>query len=123
MNVTRVIGFVLLLFCIQLYGREIHWHEGVIVLTDQEVLTGEISVQSSEVLLFRHEGSVSVYPSYKIQSIRYHDRDADVNRKFRVIKDNDLAFQHFSFYEIIIMGKLEVVRRQRGLSKEFPASD
>jgi hypothetical protein len=122
---TRVIVVAFILFCHQLLGREISWHQGSVVLINQQVLVGEISIQSSELVLFRNDdqGLVNVYPSHKIQWVRYYDEAADVNRKFCVINDSEFIFQHSSLYEIIITGKLDVIRKQRGLSKVQPISD
>lgn len=115
--------FALFLFCGQLYGREVSWYAGSIVLTDQHVLVGEISVQSAELIFFRDRGLVSVYPSHKILSVRYYDKDANINRKFRVIFNSKSVVPQYSLYESVVLGSFDVVRKQRGMTKDLLGSE
>ena len=104
-------------------AQEINWHQGSLVTADHQVLIGEISIQTNELLLMRNDNQSNVYPVHKIQSVRFYDRDADINRKFIVLRNEETDFYQGSLYEIVVLGKLEIVRQQKSLIRGKISSD
>src|SRR6187431_568064 len=80
-----------------LSAQELTWYKGVVVTANREVLIGEVSIQSVDLLLFRNSQTTGVYPAHKIQSLRFYDQDADINRRFLILNDVKPGFNRFSF--------------------------
>lgn len=85
------------------------WNEGVIVLTDGRVKQGAVAFQVSEILLFTVNGELTVYTANKIQSFRYFDAKANINRKFVSLSSGNERVK--IFYELVVVGKVSVLRK------------
>ncbi len=83
------------------------WNHGVIVMADGEVRQGELLFQVPELVLFRDNNEVSVMAAGKVQSFRYYDAEANINRKFISHSSGRTA----AFYEVVIWGEVSVIRK------------
>lgn len=89
------------------------WFPGSVVLNDKQVLVGEISVESRyDIVLFRYQDKVDVYPAYKIESVRLYDADFHVNRKFISIRNPSSVFKSYQLYEIVVAGEISLLRKE-----------
>jgi len=120
--VKQYLLFCLLLFnSIALFAEENAWHEGSVVLKTNEVLLGEISVEPQyDLILYRSNGKVEVYPSHRIHSVYFFDEDANINRKFISLKQGDGFFNHHQLYEIVVWGEVNMYRKQKTLTGNHP---
>jgi hypothetical protein len=88
------------------------WHNGVIVLRSDEILSGELAMHPAhDIVLFRQGEAVSVYPAHKIKSVYYYDATADINRKFITLQQSSAAFPVHQLFEIVLLGEISVIRR------------
>ncbi|UYN87115.1 MAG: hypothetical protein KIT51_02220 [Cyclobacteriaceae bacterium] len=89
------------------------WHEGVIVLHDNQVLAGKLNVeQVHDVVLFRHRDSlnVTVLPAFKVKAVNYYDVASNINRRF-ISLDQQSAARTTYLYEVVVTGTVRVLRR------------
>lgn len=106
--------FIFFVFTTSLSARDLVWHDGSVVLASREVLTGKITMEPGfDLLLLRTGDSCLVLPAHKVLSLYFYDAEENINRKFASLKENDspLAPQHF--YEVVLYGKVNVIRRLR----------
>jgi hypothetical protein len=105
----QLLCFVLLLVGVPAHSApQITWHEGSLVLSDGVVKQGELSFQTSEVVLFRDAESFMVYKPHQVASFYFFDREANMNRKYFSIGASQVTSR---FYEVVVWGKLWVVRQ------------
>jgi hypothetical protein len=99
-----------------LSASKLIWHKGSVVLADHdEVITGEISLESThDLILFRTSESVTVYPAHKLKSFQYYDAETNINRKFVSLKDNHGVVRSHHLYEYVLRGAFSVLRKVKG---------
>lgn len=90
------------------------WHDGVVVLSDQQILNGQVAIHKREnLILFRLGEKVTVYPAHKIQNVFYYDHNADINRKFVSIANHEHGYAEYQLFEIVLRGQVTVLRKER----------
>jgi len=100
-----------------LLAQEQVWFEGSLVLPTCEVFVGKISLQPEfDLVLFEHGASRMVYPAHKIRSLYFYDYEKNFNRRFIVWKTDDGVRSSYHLYEIIISGRVDVLRRKKDSS-------
>jgi hypothetical protein len=83
------------------------WKEGVVVLSDDRVLTGSISYpRGSDLIVLRTNDERTVLLAAKVQCFRYFDDVAEINRHFICLRDSKC----YRFYEVVIEGPVNVLR-------------
>jgi hypothetical protein len=107
--------FLFLVFPFQeMYASDPLWHQGSLVLKSEEVIRGEIAVETDhDVILYRRGNELMVYPAHKVKSFYYYDGDDNVNRKFISVQQTIGAFTTHQFFEVVVYGEVNVLRRQR----------
>jgi hypothetical protein len=91
---------------------EPQWNNGVVVLQSEQILQGQIAIhQTYNVVMFRNEGEVQIYPAHKVRSLYYYDEGANINRKFITIRQKEYAVTHDVLYEIVLSGNISVLRK------------
>lgn len=113
-----LLSFVCLLLSVSGKGSSsLEWSEGSIVLSDDQVRPGEIVVQATvDIILFRSGGDVTVYPAHKISSVHVYDAAENINRRFVSVPVLQGHVTTFRLYEVVLHGKMSVVRRQKDLT-------
>jgi len=107
-----------------LAARDLEWHDGSVVLASREVLTGKITMASGfDLVLLKTKDSCLVLPAHKVLSFYFYDADENINRKFVSLKENKEARAPRHFYEVVLYGKINVVRRPRFTSSRCTESD
>jgi hypothetical protein len=116
-----------LIFCLLLlnaafvFAGEMVWHEGSVVLKTKEVLVGEISVEPTyDLILYRIDDKVEVFPAHKILSLYFYDESANINRKFISIKQEGIFNRH-QLYETVVCGEVSIYRKQKAWTRNFPS--
>lgn len=90
------------------------WYSGSLVLATQEVLLGEISTQLvDDLILFKKDASIYVYPAHRVQAVYFYDADANVNRKYVSVRDDHALLNVYHLYEIVVYGNVCVLRKQK----------
>lgn len=88
------------------------WYDGVVVLNDQQILTGQVAIHNRQnLILFKVGEKVTVYPAHKIQNVFYYDQNADINRKFVSIANHNRGFAEYQLFEIVLRGPVTVLRK------------
>ncbi|HEX5112858.1 MAG TPA: hypothetical protein VFV79_08430 [Saprospiraceae bacterium] len=107
--------FLLLVIPINLFAsKPLTWYEGVVVLADQHVLTGQVAVHPRQnIIIFRSGDQQTVYPAHKIQNVFYYDEQFNINRKFVSIANRDHGYAKYELYEIVLRGEVSVLRKER----------
>ncbi len=89
------------------------WFKGSVTLTDDRVLVGQLSIKvPADFLILRSVEGKTAFLAHKIKSFRYYDSIGNINRQFMSIKDSP-SFQHWKLFEVVMQGKLKVLRRPR----------
>src|SRR5690242_5084147 len=96
---------VLILFFLftagKLFASDIQWSEGSLVLNNKQVLCGKIAVELKyDMVLFKSDDKVDVYPAHSVQSVFYYDATANVNRKFIVLASGKYPMKKPYLYEV-----------------------
>ena len=100
--------FLLFLVSVTSNGQSEIWHPGVVVTTDNLVLTGNILYQGNyELVVVRctDDPVAHVLQAKQLKSFRYYDDKADINRKF-ISTGNKL-------YEEVVSGNIAVWRKSK----------
>lgn len=95
------------------------WYTGVIVLNSSEVITGTLAIKDDAVLV-KKGLRVEVVPAHRLVAVRYYDALANINRKFVVHSDTSGYHRSFEILEVVVTGKLSVLRKPRGEVKADP---
>lgn len=86
------------------------WHQGVVVLTNNLVLAGELLVHLDfNTLVVNASNERLVLPAATIKSFRYYDKANNINRQYVTL--DDLQPRSSVFYELIVQGEYKVVRK------------
>lgn len=96
------------------------WYEGTVVLNDEKMLVGEISLEpTNDFISLRAGGTVVMYAANKIHSFYFFDAEQSTNRKFLSLKDVDPTKNKNHFYEVVLRGKVNILRQQKpGVEQE-----
>lgn len=98
------------------------WSKGCVTLSDDQVIVGEFSHQEQlDLLIHRSLDGIKVLPLYRVKLLRYYDSVANINRQFLTIRDTH-SFQQWKLFEVVVQGKVKVVRRLKFHRPEFFAS-
>jgi hypothetical protein len=109
MKTILAFGFCFVYFIFSNAQQE--WVSGSVVLKDNEVLVGEISKRPvHELILVNSQEGIKVLPANHISYYRFYDEQENINRQFLSVKSNDIFGSH-RFYEIVIQGKVKVLRK------------
>ena len=96
------------------------WHSGSVVLEDGQVLAGEMVVHIDfGTLLVKSADQLIVLPPHKINFFRYYDEAENINRQF--ISMNVSGSKNKMFYELVVKGDYQIVRRVRHAHISKPA--
>jgi hypothetical protein len=87
-------------------------YSGSVVLQDKKVVLGKISVYPQhDLVVLKDSTGITVLPAYKIESVFYFDSAANLNRRYISWHDQESPFAHHRLFEVVVMGKISVVRR------------
>lgn len=101
--------FCFLIVNIPAIGQDPVWHDGVLVLSNNEVLRGKLSVECHhDIVLFRTSSTTQVYPAYRIARVYFYDVENNINRKFRVLTYPEI---HAQLFEVVVQGTISIVRK------------
>lgn len=90
------------------------WYPGAIVLKDNSVKVGQMCVRMNELVMFKSEiDPLTIYPAHQVRSIRYYDSSENINRTFFSRIDSAGRSRHYSFYEAVCMGPIQVLRKSK----------
>ena len=111
----RNIFFCLLFINFQiLNAQSLVWFEGSVVLSTCEVLVGKISLKDNhDLILFEQGETRAVYPAHKIRSLYFYDRRSNINRRYLSFEEQNGVRSSYVLYEIVITGKVDVLRRKK----------
>ena len=91
------------------------WYQGSVVLRNQHVVVGNISVyQEHDLIVFRTDAdtSTTILPAYKIESVFFYDSSANINRKYISRVNQHASFPHYQLFEVVLAGSIPVLRKQ-----------
>lgn len=89
------------------------WFRGSVVLSDQRVIVGEISVYADHhVIMLRTSKGIVTLPAKKLVSFFFYDADVNVNRKYVSRLNEESEFQQYQFFEVVLTGIVTVLREQ-----------
>ncbi len=109
MKTILAFGFCFVHFIFSSAQQE--WVKGAVVLKNNKVLVGEISKKPlHELILINSQEGMKALPANHIAYYRFYDVQENINRQFLSVKGNDLFGSH-RFYEIVIQGKVKVLRK------------
>jgi hypothetical protein len=103
----------------KLFASDIRWFEGSLVLSNNKVLCGKISVNMKhDMVLYNANDHVDVYPAHTVRSVHLYDSKVNVNRKFVMFNENKSPIRRSYLYEVVLSGKLSVWRHVKVTSIE-----
>ncbi|CAN5383436.1 hypothetical protein BH09BAC3_BH09BAC3_14010 [soil metagenome] len=95
----------------QTFAQKDTWHRGVVVTSENAVITGELFFHAMEdVLVIRHDSVTRVLCAATIRSFNVYDQSANINRKFISLSDKN-EFGRKRIYEVVVNGAVPVIRR------------
>ena len=85
-NMRAILTILSIVICAAAHAIDIVWSKGSVVLANNEVVVGDVARQGIGLLLLKDQkGTITVFPTHKVNSFRYYDADQDVNRVFIAI--------------------------------------
>jgi len=112
--VRRYSFLLFLIITTSTYAESIKWHDGVLVLKNNDVLVGRLTIQPAlNVILFQSEDQSAFYQLDKVDYVTYHDQEANLSRTFLSLSlaENGRTLNHL--YEVVLRGRISVVRKPR----------
>ncbi len=101
------------------FCQELIWESGVLITKNNEVLTGSLVYHAAhDAVLLKHNEKVDFYPAHKIQSLRFYDSKAEINRQFVSFEKNEF-FSANALVEIVINGSVKIIRRLKSRIDEL----
>ncbi len=89
------------------------WVNGVIVTTNNHVMTGQILYNPSfDLVVFRDHSSRTVVMASDVRSLRYFDASSNINRRFITVRRSDLA-KSAKIFEVVLSGEVTVLRHAK----------
>jgi len=93
------------------HAQQVAWVQGVVVLKDQTVIRGELSLQRGDVVLIKESDSrVQVYAAHQLQQIRYYDKVEQINRSMHSLAAKSQSFSQDRLFELVTHGSVRVWR-------------
>ena len=93
--------------------KEAYWQEGVVLLLSDEVITGRFSVNLRHQLVIRKKDQgTEIIPIHHIRSFRLYDEEKNILRKYKVLEEKQARGSLKRIFEVVINGKVEVVRKR-----------
>ena len=103
------------------------WKEGVVILTNQEVLRGEVYYDYTHDLVLLRAGDrqpVTTLTARQVQSLRYYDPQDDIIHDFVVIDQHPrLPYSVRTFYEVVTTGEVLYLRKRNRCPLRPPAHE
>lgn len=88
------------------------WSGGSVVMKDATVLSGLLSLQLDQLVLFKStDGQIISLPAFRVDYFRYYDAKENIHRLFVSRQTNEHAMQSHSFYETVLRGWISVFRK------------
>jgi hypothetical protein len=113
----KTILFFLALSAIEVDAQRLQWHEGSVVLSDETVLTGSISIEPHhDLILFRASGNPTVYPAHKLKSVYFYDKETNINRRFISQESKVGAATSNKLFEVVTSGEVSILRRMKNVT-------
>jgi hypothetical protein len=113
MKTALQIGLVMVLGIVSLKAQQaINWQNGTVALANDELLSGQLSFQTAQFVLFKSDKQVTVFPAHKVRWFRFDDSQVAINRKFISIKQRNN--QH-AIFEMVLWGKVNIVRELKSI--------
>lgn len=111
-------------FCLRVLhvaAQDETWSDGVVVTTDDQVLTGQILYNPSfDLVVFRDHSSRTVVMASKMRSLRYFDASSNINRRFITVQASELS-NSAKIFEVVLDGEVAVLRRSKSGSGASPS--
>ena len=90
------------------------WYNGVIVLSNEVVLCGQVAVHANhDIVLYKSGEKVDVYPAHRVLNIFFYDQRAAINRKFISVAQYRQNIEEYKLYEVVLRGELTVLRKEK----------
>lgn len=103
-----------------LHSQSLMWHEGVLVLSNNEILRGKFAIeQLHDIVLYRNDIVSEVFPAHKVRSLFFYDEKENINRRFVSVKQNDMSRPWYQIYEVVVAGEVAVMRRKKASEKHL----
>ena len=114
-------SFFLILFCVfwlnskAALRKDLTWHEGTVIFTNQTAASGELHLDMElGLLLVRQSGSIKTFPAFKVKHIQLFDEKYGKPRYFislpyRTPRSNQSA----NLFEVVLRGDLIVLRKEQ----------
>lgn len=97
-----------------LKSQPLTWYEGVLVLSNNEILRGKFAIeQLHDIVLYQEDVGRAVFPAHKVRSLHFYDAKEDINRRFVSVRQNDVLNPWYHIYEVVVAGEVTVIRRKK----------
>ncbi|HNP95350.1 MAG TPA: hypothetical protein PKJ63_06965 [Cyclobacteriaceae bacterium] len=122
MRYLLALGLTISVFAAQC--KEPMWYEGVVVLESGELIKGNLSFPSFElVFAVTEQGERIALPANKIKLIRCYDPLLKANRRFDSFPVDEGYLQTRKLFEVVVKGTVSVLRRPVNLYREISEID
>lgn len=106
-------------------GAEGKWHQGVVILKTDKVLTGEVNYNGQLSIIRLKDGDrIKSFSAFQVAAFNFHDEELGLVRKFISIpfKLSDSRFSD-TFFEQIIKGEVSLLRKKKSFHNETPHTE
>jgi hypothetical protein len=100
-----------------LFGQQVEWQKGVVVLQGGRVINGTINYPKGFALIFiKNDQEKVVLTADKVRLFRYYDSASNVNRRFISIVHGKWGSQ---FYEEVVTGEVSILRELKKYANKY----
>ena len=95
--------------------KDLTWHEGTVVFTNQTAASGELHLDMElGLLLVRQSGSIKTFPAFKVKHIEFFDEKSGKPRYFISLPyKTSRSNQGANLFEVVLRGDLIVLRKEQ----------
>ncbi|MGK7397349.1 MAG: hypothetical protein ACNS62_22420 [Candidatus Cyclobacteriaceae bacterium M3_2C_046] len=110
---------LLVLLSLQLYAGDYQWFSGKIQLSNQEIISGELSIDYyRNLIMCKNEYKIKTFPAFQVDQFSFFDQKINQVRQFRSVT---LSSYEEVFFEIVLAGEISLLRREKSMN--FPTMD
>src|SRR4051812_25583280 len=92
------------------------WFKGSVVLTNENVVSGELTYRPGADALFLRLGEkdpMMIIPAFRVRSFSFRGEKADAERKFVTFRNTQGPATSYQFYELVVEGTITLLRSQQ----------
>jgi hypothetical protein len=106
----------------QIKNANIEWHEGIIILENDEIVKGELGYDyANDLIMCKEDGKIRTFGPHQAVSFQFYEIEKNLLRRFKVyeLAQNSFYSQQ-GFFEIVVDGEVDYIRKRNRYALYHP---